>query len=61
MEALDKIDKIASGIKNKKEKKEFRKSLSFIYDLASDIAMELENVEEAIKIAQRSKPGLSLD
>ena len=54
MEALDKIDKIASGIKNKKEKKEFRKSLSFIYDLASDIAMELENVEEAIKIAQRS-------
>ena len=55
MEAIELIDKISLKIKNKKEKKEFRKSLGFIYDLASDIAMELENVDEAIKIAQRSK------
>lgn len=54
LEALDKIDRIANGIKNKKERKEFKKSLSFMYDLASDIAMEMENVDEAIKIAQRS-------
>lgn len=55
MAALDLIDKIANEIKNKKEKKEFRKSLGFVYDIASDIAMELEDVDEAIKIAQRSK------
>ena len=55
MEAIELIDKISVKIKNKKEKKDFKKSLGFIYDLASDIAMELENVDEAIKIAQRSK------
>lgn len=55
MEAIELIDKIGLKIKNKKEKKDFKKSLGFIYDLASDIAMELENVDEAIKIAQRSK------
>ena len=55
LNAIDLIDKISVKIKNKKEKKEFKKSLGFIYDLASDIAMELENVDEAIKIAQRSK------
>lgn len=55
LDAMDLIDKIILKMKNKKEKTEFRKSLGFIYDLASDIAMELENVDEAIKIAQRSK------
>lgn len=55
MKAIELIDKITLGIKNKKEKKEFKKSLGYIYDLASDIAMELEDVDEAIKIAQRSK------
>lgn len=55
MNAIDLIDKVADGIKNKKERKELRKSLGFIYDLASDIAMELEDVDGAIKIAQRSK------
>lgn len=54
-DAMELIDKIILSMKNKKEKKDFRKSLGFIYDLASDIAMELENVDEAIKIAQRSK------
>lgn len=55
MAAIELIDKIGVKIKNKKEKKDFKKSLGFIYDLASDIAMELEDVDEAIKIAQRSK------
>lgn len=55
MGAIEAIDKISLKIKNKKEKKDFKKSLGYIYDLASDIAMELENVDEAIKIAQRSK------
>lgn len=55
LEAMDLIDRIGVKIKNKKEKKDFKKSLGFIYDLASDIAMELEDVDEAIKIAQRSK------
>ena len=53
LKALDEIDEISSNIKNKKEKKEFRASLSYMYDMASDIAMEMENVDEAIKIAQR--------
>ena len=53
LKALDEIDEISSNIKNKKEKKEFRTSLSYMYDMASDIAMEMENVDEAIKIAQR--------
>lgn len=55
MAAIELIDKIADEIKNKKERKDFRKSLGYVYDLASDIAMELEDVDEAIKIAQRSK------
>ncbi|MCL4332511.1 MAG: hypothetical protein M1162_03180 [Candidatus Thermoplasmatota archaeon] len=53
LELLDRVDKVCSQIKNKKERGDFRKSLSYLYDFASDIAMELENVEEAIKIAQR--------
>ncbi|MEM0158341.1 MAG: tetratricopeptide repeat protein [Thermoplasmataceae archaeon] len=53
--ALDLIDKILQGIKSKREKKEFKTSLDFMYDLASDIAMELNDVDMAIKIAQRSK------
>lgn len=53
MDSLDLIDKLASTIKNKKDRKSFRKSLSFIYDIASDISMELENVDQAIQIAQR--------
>lgn len=53
LESLDLIDKITNTIKNKKEKKGFRNSLAYIYDIASDIAMELQDVEQAIKIAQR--------
>jgi tetratricopeptide (TPR) repeat protein len=53
MESLNEIDQISAGIKNKKERKEFRSSLSYIYDIASDISMEMGNVDDAIKIAQR--------
>lgn len=53
MEMLDKIDDVCSRIKNKKERKEFRKSVSFIYDMASDLAMDMEKVSEAIEIAER--------
>jgi len=53
LDALDFIDKICSKIKNKKEKKDLKKSLDFMYDLASDMAMEKEDVEQAMKIAQR--------
>ncbi|MHB8395867.1 MAG: hypothetical protein ACYDAZ_00885 [Thermoplasmataceae archaeon] len=55
MKLLDHIDLLCTSIKNKKERADFRKSVSYVYDSASDIAMELENVEEAIKIAQRLK------
>ncbi|SMD31352.1 hypothetical protein [Picrophilus oshimae] len=53
--AMDKIDKILETIKTKKERTEFKKSLSYIYDSASDMAMELENFDEAMKIAERAK------
>ncbi|MCL4334847.1 MAG: hypothetical protein M1402_01960 [Candidatus Thermoplasmatota archaeon] len=52
-EMIDKIDSICSKIKNKKERKEFRKSVSFMYDIASDLAMDMERVTEAIEIAER--------
>lgn len=42
-------------IKTKKDKKEFKDSVSYLYDSVSDIAMELENIDEAMKIASRSK------
>ncbi|AKA49088.1 hypothetical protein IX51_08205 [uncultured archaeon] len=53
LDSLDLIDKISSQIKNKKEKKAFKQSFDYMYDMASDIAMEMEDVEQAIKIAQR--------
>ncbi len=52
-EAIDKILDISSGIKNQKERKSFKDSFSYLFDLASDIAMENEEVGEAIKIAQK--------
>ncbi|MGC8608399.1 MAG: hypothetical protein ACP5UV_00840 [Thermoplasmata archaeon] len=51
-DALLKIDQIIAGMKNKKDRKAFKDSVSYIYDEASDIAMSLENVDEAIKIAK---------
>ncbi len=51
-DALSKIDQIIAGMKNKKDRKAFKDSVSYIYDEASDIAMSLENVDEAIKIAK---------
>jgi tetratricopeptide (TPR) repeat protein len=52
---LDKIDAIMDTIKTKKDKKEFKESVSYFYDSVSDIAMELENIDEAMKIAARSR------
>ncbi len=53
LDSLDLIEKISTQIKNKKEKKAFKQSFDYMYDMASDIAMEMEDVEQAIKIAQR--------
>lgn len=53
MEALDLIDKISAQIKNKRERNDFRQSFDYLFDMASDIAMEMNDVEQAIKIAQR--------
>ena len=51
---LDKIDSIMESIKTKKDKKEFKASVGYLYDSVSDIAMELENIDEAMKIASRA-------
>jgi tetratricopeptide (TPR) repeat protein len=53
--ALDKIDAVMETIKTKKDKKEFKTSMGYLYDSVSDIAMELENIDEAMKIASRSR------
>ena len=53
--ALDRIDAIMDTIKTKKDKKEFKTSMGYLYDSVSDIAMELENIDEAMKIASRSR------
>ncbi|BAB59935.1 TVG0794454 [Thermoplasma volcanium GSS1] len=53
MDAIDKLEKISATIKSKKERKEFIESFSYLYDTASDIAMALDNVEDAIEIAKR--------
>ena len=53
--AMDQADEIAKKIKNKKERKDFKESITFLYDVLADIAMSKENVDLAIKIAQRSK------
>lgn len=55
VESLNEIDSISLTIKNKKERSNLRKSVSFIYDMASDLAMELGNVSDAIEIAERMK------
>ena len=34
--------------------KEFKASVGYLYDSVSDIAMELENIDEAMKIASRA-------
>ncbi|WP_337860137.1 tetratricopeptide repeat protein [Ferroplasma sp.] len=52
---LDKIDSIMNTLKTKKDKKEFKESVGYLYDSVSDIAMELENIDEAMKIAARSR------
>ncbi|MCW6169114.1 MAG: hypothetical protein LVQ96_05960 [Thermoplasmatales archaeon] len=53
--AMDQADDIAKKIKNKRDRKNFRESIIFLYDVLADIAMSMENVDLAIKIAQRSK------
>ncbi len=53
--AMDQADEIAKKIKNKRDRKNFRESIIFLYDVLADIAMSMENVDLAIKIAQRSK------
>ncbi|MCL4453842.1 hypothetical protein [Ferroplasma sp.] len=53
--ALNKIDTVMETIKTKKDKKEFKTSMGYLYDSVSDIAMELENIDEAMKIASRSR------
>ncbi len=55
MKSLDDIDSLCAQIKNKKERANVKKSLSFMYDMASDLAMDLENISQAIEIAERMK------
>jgi len=54
-EAMDLADELSNKIKNKKDRKAFKESITFLYDTLADIAMSIENVDMAMEIAQRSK------
>ncbi len=56
---LDEAESIALEIKNKRERKAFIDDVSELYDIASDLAMELEKVDEAISLAERMTKILS--
>ncbi|EQD59571.1 TPR repeat-containing protein, partial [mine drainage metagenome] len=59
MKLIDEAEMTALAIKAKKDRKNFLDDVSGIYDLASDIAMEMENVDQAIQIAERMTKILS--
>ncbi|MHB8360872.1 MAG: tetratricopeptide repeat protein [Thermoplasmataceae archaeon] len=48
-------DEIVSKIKTKKEKAEFKDVISYIYDIAVDMALEAEDVNRAMELAQKIK------
>lgn len=52
-DSIEEIIRISGTIKNQRERKSFKDSFSYLFDLASDIAMENGDVDEAIKIAQK--------
>ena len=59
MKLIDEAEKFALTIKAKKDRKSFLEDVSAVYDLASDLAMEMENVDEAMQIAGRMSKILS--
>ena len=53
MKVIEEAESLAAQIKNKKERKDFIDDISEIYDIATDLAMEMEKVDLAISIAER--------
>lgn len=53
LKVLDELEDLCSSIGNKKDRSAFKKSMSFLYDMASDLAMDLQDVGKAIEIAER--------
>ncbi|CAC11600.1 hypothetical protein [Thermoplasma acidophilum] len=53
MKAIEELENYISGIKSKKEKKDVADSFSYLYDTASDIAMSIGDVDQAMEIAKR--------
>ena len=52
---MDTADKIIGSMKTKKEKAEFKEIISYVYDLAVDMALESEDVNRAMELAQKIK------
>lgn len=48
-------DRIIASMKTKKEKAEFKEIISYVYDLAVDMALESEDVNRAMELAQKIK------
>ncbi|PYB68729.1 hypothetical protein DMB44_02320 [Thermoplasma sp. Kam2015] len=53
MKAIENLEDYIAGIKNKKERKDLADSFSYLYDTASDIAMSIGDVDQAMEIAKR--------
>lgn len=50
---MSKAEKISGSLKSKKDRKAFADEVASVYDLASDLAMEEGNVDQAMEIANR--------
>ena len=50
---MTKAENIANSMKTKKDRKAFADDVAGVYDLASDLAMEEGNVDQAMEIAKR--------
>lgn len=50
---MSKAENVAASLKTKKARKAFADDVASVYDLASDLAMEDENVDLAMEIAKR--------
>ncbi|KAA8922252.1 MAG: hypothetical protein F6Q11_05375 [Thermoplasma sp.] len=53
MKAIEELENYIASIKSKKEKKDVADSFSYLYDTASDIAMSIGDVDQAMEIAKR--------
>ncbi|MHB1492468.1 MAG: hypothetical protein ACYCSG_01850 [Thermoplasmataceae archaeon] len=52
---METADRIIASMKTQKQKAEFKEIISYLYDLAVDMALESEDVNRAMELAQKLK------